>query len=151
MTPKIMLVRHGRSAHVQRGLLGLAEFHRWREAYESAGIDEEEQPPPSLQALASASGIVVASTALRAVRSAELLDGDRDIVTSPLLAELELSPPNFARLRMPLGGWALACGVRRAVRAESPMELRRAREAAEWLTDLANRHEALAPLERLVV
>ena len=31
-----MLVRHGRSAHVQRGLLGLAEFHRWREAYESA-------------------------------------------------------------------------------------------------------------------
>src|SRR4051794_344910 len=139
MATNILLVRHGRSAHRQTGFLGLAEFVRWREAYEAAGIDERDRPPAALQALASSSGIIVASPALRAVQSAGLLDPGRDIPTSPLLRELELAPPNIRRWRMPLLAWALAVGVRQMIGA-SAIELRRAGEAAEWLGGLAERH-----------
>ena len=138
----ILLVRHGRSAHVHSGFVDRAAFDRWREAYESAGIDERDQPPAALKALASTSAITVASTAPRAVQSAELLDPERDIPASPLLRELDLVPPNV-RVRMPLLGWALAIGVRRIIQAVSPLELQRAREAAEWLVGLAERHETV--------
>jgi broad specificity phosphatase PhoE len=132
---KILLVRHGRSAHVHRGFIDVAGFHRWREAYEAAGIDEQDQPPAALKALAATSSIIVASTAPRAVHSAMLLG--RDVTPSPLLAELALAPPNIRGIRMPLIGWALSIGIRRHV---SPVEVQRARDAAQWLRDLAAEH-----------
>lgn len=146
MPQQILLVRHGRSAHVQRGSVDLAGFLRWREAYEAAGIDEHDQPPVTLKAFASASGIVVASTAPRAVHSAQRLDPEREVTASPLLQELELVPPNIRGVRMPMAVWALAYGVRWIIRAAlrrphiAPAELQRAREAAEWLSGLAEQH-----------
>jgi len=143
---RILLVRHGRSAHVQRGSIDLAGFHRWRDAYEAAGIDEQDQPHPAVTELAAGSGIVVASTAPRALQSAMRLWPARDIVTSPLLRELELIPPNIRGVRMPLMAWALTYGLQWLVRAVrrrphlAPAELQRAREAAEWLSDLADEH-----------
>ena len=38
------------------------------------------------------------------------------------------------------GAWASACGFRRTI---SPAERQRARDAAEWLTALADRHESV--------
>ena len=135
---KIVLVRHGRSAHVHVGAIDLAGFHRWREAYEAAGIDEDDPPPAELKALAANAGIVVASEAPRAVQSAALLVPS--FVTSPLLGELELAPPAIRGIRMPLFGWALAFGVRSLIRAHvTAGEIERAREAAEWLSELADR------------
>lgn len=135
MEQQIFLVRHGRSAHVHRGFIDHAGFHRWRAAYEAAGIDERDQPPAPLKALAATSGIIVASTAPRAVHSAMLLAPH--VTPSPLLAELELAPPNIRGIRMPLIGWALSIGIRRHV---SPAELQRAQEASQWLIDLAAEH-----------
>ena len=135
MEQKILLVRHGRSAHVHRGFIDIAGFRRWREAYEAAGIDERDQPPAALKDLARGSGMIVASTAPRAVHSAMLLRPH--ITTSPLLTELELAPPNIRGIRMPLIGWALSIGIRRHV---SPAELERVQEAAQWLSDLAAEH-----------
>jgi phosphohistidine phosphatase SixA len=146
---QIFLVRHGRSAHVHRGLVDLAGFARWREAYEAAGIDERDQPPPELTALAATSGILVSSPAARAMQSARRLDGEREITTSPLLEELELAPPGLRRVRMPLIGWALAIGIGWAIRSVlrrprvAPAELQRARDAAEWLSGLTRHHDAI--------
>lgn len=135
--PRIVLVRHGRSAHVHRGFVDLAGFHRWRDTYEAAGVDEREEPPKELKALASASGIVVASRAPRAVAHARLLDPDRDVTTSELLHELELAPPAIRGIRMPLIGWAIAIGMRRHV---SDVEIRRARDARNgWRRSRAGR------------
>ena len=145
-TNTIVLVRHARSAHVHTGLIDLAGFHRWREDYESAGIDARHEPPPSLRAIANESGILAASTARRANESAKLLAPDRTISTSPLLTELELLPPNLP-LRLPLIAWTLAIAVQWVVRVvlrrpyASAAEMQRSRDAAAWLIDLAARNE----------
>jgi len=140
MAKNILLVRHGRSAHKHVGLLDRAGFVRWREAYEAAGIDERDRPPVALLGLASASGIVAASPAPRAVQSATLLSPGRNITTSPLLAETELAPPNIGQWRIPLIAWMLAIGFRQMTRKTSPIGVRRAGEAAEWLGGLAELH-----------
>lgn len=145
MTQKIVLVRHGLSAHVHVGFIDLAGFGRWREAYEAAGIDERDEPPPELRALAAGSGIIVASEARRAIESARRLDPQRSLSASPLLGELELKPPSIRGVRVPLRAWAVAIGVRWMIRSlcrahVSPSEVQRSRDAAEWLTDLADRH-----------
>src|SRR5687767_305851 len=142
---RIVLVRHGRSGHVQSGWIDREEFLRWREAYESTGIHHDDVPPPELQATAASSGVIAASTAARAIESARLLVPGREITTSPLLAELELAPPVLP-MRMPLAAWMIAIGVQWAARVMlrrvhvSELELQRSRDAAAWLIDLASSH-----------
>jgi hypothetical protein len=118
--------------------MNAAEFRRWRDAYEAAGIDPHDAPRPELRAAAEESGAVVASVAPRAVESAHLLDAGREVPASPLLRELDLHPPQLGRLRLPLLLWALAYGVRGA--HFSADEEQRARAAADWLTELAGKH-----------
>ena len=144
MAAEILLVRHGRSAHVHAGWIDLQGFHRWREAYEAAGILAGEVPPPELRVLAERAGAVAASDAARAVESARLLAPERDVLTSPLLRELDLPPPALHGWRLPLAGWALAYGVRwLSGSLASPVEVARAREASEWLTGLSREHGAV--------
>jgi len=137
MAQTIVLVRHGRSAHVHPTMLDFDGFLRWRADYEAAGIDDE--PPPALKAMASTSGIVVASNARRAIDSAKLLDPSREIETTDLLGELALVPPKIRAIRMPLLGWALAIGLR-SMLGTSDAEVQRSRDAVTWLTALADRH-----------
>ena len=142
MPQRILLVRHGRSAHVHAGAIDVEGFRRWREAYEAAGIDERDEPPPELRALASSMSIIVASQAPRASQSAKLLNPH--VATSELLHELELAPPNLRCLRMPLPIWAIAYGMRRLIRPHvSPLDVQRAQDAADWLSDLAERHDSV--------
>jgi broad specificity phosphatase PhoE len=146
VAPEVVLVRHGRSAHVHAGWIDLQGFHRWREAYEAAGILAGETPPPELRSVAERAGAVVASDAPRAIESARLLAPDREVITSPLLREMDLPPPALRWVRLPLVGWALAYGVRwlfggmNSRAHASPAEMDRAREAARWLIGIAERH-----------
>jgi broad specificity phosphatase PhoE len=146
MAQKIVLVRHGRSGHVHSGWINAAELHGWRDAYEAAGIHADDVPPPELCADASAAGVLAASTARRAIESAKLLAPARDLITSPLLVELELHPPALGPIRLPLPVWALMYGVRWLMRATlhrphvTTAEEQRARDAAEWLSRLAADH-----------
>ena len=128
MAHQIVLVRHGLSAHVHAGFIDLAGFGRWREAYEAAGIDERDEPPPELRAVAARCGIIVASEARRAIESAKLMNPQGSVRTSPLLQELELAPPNIRGVRMPLAAWALAIG-------------------AQWMICAALRRAPVRPLE----
>jgi broad specificity phosphatase PhoE len=147
---QIVLIRHGRSAHVHTGWIDVHGFRRWREAYEAAGILPSEAPPPELCALAARTGAVAASDTPRAVQSARLLAPDRQVLVTPLLRELELAPPALPGLRLPLAGWAVAVGVRwlyfrfTSGQHVSAAELDRARDAAEWLAGLAQQHGSVA-------
>ncbi|HUR80075.1 MAG TPA: hypothetical protein VM733_04885 [Thermoanaerobaculia bacterium] len=137
----IVLVRHGRSAHVHTGWVNVAEFRRWREAYEAAGIVDDERPP-----MMTDGGVVVASTAPRAVQSARLLRDE--VIVSPLLRELDLEPPHIPRVRLPMIGWALLIGLR--ARA-TPAEKERATDAAEWLSQLAQTHGSVVAVTHAAV
>ena len=137
---RILLVRHGRSAHVHAGWLSREEFLRWREAYEAAGIHENEVPPAELREVAKSVAVILASNAPRAIATAKMLAPEREIVIDARLRELELAPPHLP-LRMPWTMWALAFVVRSLLGRShaSAEEHARAREAAAMLDALARR------------
>jgi broad specificity phosphatase PhoE len=143
MAPRIVLVRHGRSAHIHReGWITAAGMHRWRASYDAAGLAAGEMPPPALMALAGSAQLLVASDLPRASASAALLAPGRDVRISPLLRETPLAISNGLPFRLPLRGWAtlilLQWGYRivRGTDAE-PEERARAADAAAMLIELA--------------
>lgn len=146
MSRRLILVRHGRSAHLHSGWLDTAGLYRWRDAYDAAAILDDPPPPPALRALAADAGIVVASDMPRAIASAELLlQGTREFTVSPLIRETEMKLGAESRVKLPLMGWALMFGVwalQRRLRGERPSErlLARAAEAARWLEGLSEAH-----------
>lgn len=140
MTARLILVRHGPSAHTHRGVLDYTGVQRWRDAYDAAGIRANEQPPPSLTLLAAGATQIVASDLRRAVESAERLAPQREIQVSPLLREAPLAIPRWPT-HLPLAGWdALmhAAWMYRRLRGTDPTgpEWTRAQEAAQWLASL---------------
>jgi broad specificity phosphatase PhoE len=142
---RILLVRHGRSAHVHVGWIDTDGFRSWRQAYETAGIVTGEQAPAAVANLAARAQLVVASDAARAVESARLLCPGREVITSPLLRELDLDCVSLGRLRLPLPAWALAVGCRMLLeklqgRYPPAHELARITRAATWLDDLSSRN-----------
>lgn len=142
LSARILLVRHGRSSHIQNGWIDAAGFNAWREAYEAAGIVDTDRPPASLMRLAADAGVVAASDAPRAVESARLLAAGREVTVSPLLRELDLQSPRLGGIRLPLRAWAVAVGARMLAmklrgRYPSAAEAARVDEAADWLEGLA--------------
>ena len=130
----LLLVRHGRSAHVHDGHWidrGLAR--RFIQAYDAAGI--QDTPPRPLVDQASQAAVFAASDLPRAIASIKLLTGDRPHEISPLLRELDFELPAWGP-RMPINTWdALYHALwttRMLVGADHP-DLRRARAAADWL------------------
>jgi broad specificity phosphatase PhoE len=145
---RILLVRHGPSAHIHTGWIDAHGFRAWRTAYEAAGISENAPPPPSLAQSTSDASLFLASDAPRAVASARLLASEREVVVSPLLRELDLDAPSCGKLRLPLRAWAFAVGGRMLVQTlrqqyPSPAEAARIDEAADWLDTLAAQHPRL--------
>jgi hypothetical protein len=143
---RIALVRHACSSHVETRWVDADGFRRWREAYEAAGIRNDERPPSELRQLTDDAGIVLSSDAPRAGASARLLAGDREVAVSPLLRELDLEAAVPGRLRMPLSAWALLVGWRTLTltlrgRYPSPAEAARVGAATAWLQDVASQHE----------
>lgn len=142
---QIVLVRHGRSAHVQTGWIDAAGLRAWREAYERAGIREDERVPSALHALVEPADLVLASDAPRAVVSARLLAPGREVGLSPRFRELELPGPDLGAVRLPLVGWAVAIGLRTQGlvwrgKYPSAVDAERVRDAAAWLGELAKLH-----------
>jgi broad specificity phosphatase PhoE len=143
---RLVLVRHGRSAHVHRGWIDSRGIRAWREAYEAAGIHDGERAPATLTEMASRATLVLSSDAPRAVATARMVAPEREIIASPLLRELDLDSPDLGPVRLPLPLWTLMIGGRVLLstlrrRYPSAAEDRRLREAAEWLEALAGRHD----------
>jgi broad specificity phosphatase PhoE len=145
---RVALVRHARSSHVHAGWITASGFRAWREAYEAAGIREDERVPPHLEQLVGRADLVLSSDAARAVASARLLAPGHEIVVSPLLRELDLEGPPLGGLRLPLAAWALAVGGRTlllTLRRQYPSaaEAARVNNAAAWLEELAAQHSLI--------
>lgn len=141
----LALVRHGRSSHVQAGWITASGFEAWRRSYEAAGIRDDERVPDDLAQLVDPDTLVICSDAPRAVATARLLAPGREIITTPLLAELELAGPRWGGLRMPLVAWAVAVGARALVarlRRQYPSraEATRIADAAALIHQLAMLH-----------
>jgi broad specificity phosphatase PhoE len=144
----VALVRHARSAHVHAGWITASGFRAWREAYEAAGIREDERVPAHLEQLVGRADLVLSSDAARAVASASLLAPGHEIVVSPLLRELDLESPALGGVRLPLAAWALIVGGRillLTLRRQYPSaaEAARVNEAATWLEELAAQHSSI--------
>jgi|GEM_PF-500670 len=141
MPSRIVLVRHGLSAHVHTaGAIDRVGMETWRTAYDAAGIHEVSRPPAALMQLAAEATHIVASDLRRAVESAERLTPGREIRTSELLREMPLAIPAWPT-RLPLGAWGLLItlgwGYRIARGADASEEERaRAVAAAEWLAGI---------------
>jgi broad specificity phosphatase PhoE len=148
MTRRLILVRHGRSAHVHRGWIDAAGVETWRVAYDAAGIADDDSPPPSLSALA-ANALVVASDLPRAIDSAARLVPRDAVMTSPLLREVPLPIPALGGARLPLGVWGTVIGLRwlanmRAGGSSHNADARgRGLEAAAWLAALTESHPSI--------
>jgi broad specificity phosphatase PhoE len=148
MTPSIVLVRHGPTAHRHGGgLVNRDGILKWRESYDAAGIAAD-QPPAPLMHFASEATYVIASDLARAVMSAERLAPARKIITSELLRETPLDIPRWPT-RLPVGAWdglVHLCWSYRILRGTDILDAERARAAAaaKWLAALvADRSTAL--------
>jgi broad specificity phosphatase PhoE len=145
---RVALVRHARSAHAHPGWISASGFRAWREAYEAAGIRNDERAPAHLEQLVGRADLVLSSDAARAVASARLLAPRHEIVVSPLLRELDLESPACGGLRLPLAAWALMVGGRAlllTLRRQYPSAAEKARinNAAAWLDELGARHSLI--------
>src|SRR5215212_6585995 len=99
MPAQIVLVRHGRSAHVHTGeWLSAAGVQRWRAQSDAVGITADDEPPAALVRETERAALVVASEMRRAIASAQRLAPGRDIRVSTLLRETALPIPT----RLPL-------------------------------------------------
>lgn len=137
MTARIFLVRHGRSsmAHDRRWMT-CDGVRGYEDAYNAAGIREDDAPPADLVAAAAAADVIAASHLVRAIASAQRIAPDREPAISELLCELYLDPPRWKSIRLPIEVWdaiSFAQWSWRLWRRVERNEVRRAREAVHWL------------------
>lgn len=112
MTSRIILVRHGPSAHPPvAGWIDRASVVRWLAGYDGVGIESGSAPPLQLTEASRGGAHLVASDLVRATESASRIAEARPFDTTPLLRELPLAVPDFAG-RLPLMGWALCIHAR---------------------------------------
>jgi broad specificity phosphatase PhoE len=145
--PELLLVRHGRSAHVDAGeWIDVHGVRAWMAAYDAAEILPDHAPPDELQSLVRDASVVIASDLPRTVASAARLAPGREIVRTPLLREAPMETPDrplpaFGGIRLPLRAWGMLWGTRwiaswlwnAAPPGIGPAELARAEEAADFL------------------
>jgi broad specificity phosphatase PhoE len=140
---RIVLVRHGRSAHTfSPGWLDVDGVRRWREEYDDAGIHHASAPPAILVAAAARAECLMTSDLPRALASAERLAPGRTARVSPLLREMYLEIPRWVRARWPLRVWEMCIHVHWLVRERrgeiaAPADLQRAVDAVALLDDVS--------------
>jgi broad specificity phosphatase PhoE len=102
----IVIVRHGRP-HVDRSVwIDHRGYREWWADYDRAGLHPDEKPPEKLIRLAEASDVIYASTLARAIHTAEMVAGGREVVTDPIFVEAPLPPPPVWGKRRP-GHWGV--------------------------------------------
>jgi broad specificity phosphatase PhoE len=102
---RIVLVRHGPSAHIQHArFVNRGGVEQWRDAYDAAGIEADCQPPRALIDIARGAAEIFASDLPRAVESAGRLAETQPVRTSELLREIPLAIPRWPT-RLPLTAW----------------------------------------------
>lgn len=106
----IVIARHGRPHVDRRVRIDRSGYRAWWANYDKSRLHPDEKPPPALMRLAEASDLIFASTLPRAIHTAELVAGGREIITDPVFIEAPLPPPAIGGKRGPSawGIWARA-------------------------------------------
>lgn len=101
----IVVVRHGQP-HADRNVrVDHRGYREWWRSYDEARLHPEERPPPELERLAEQADVIYASTLPRAIHTAQMIAGGRQIITDPVFIEAALPPPPlWGRLRPGLWG-----------------------------------------------
>ena len=102
----IVIVRHGQP-HADRSVrVDRRGFPRLVGQLRFSPLHPDEKPPEGLIHLAERSDIIFASTLQRAIHTAEMIAGGRQIITDPVFVEAPLPPPPLAGKRRP-GVWGV--------------------------------------------
>jgi hypothetical protein len=91
----ITLARHGEPALSRKVRLSSKEYREFWARYEIMGLLPGQTPPPHLVGFVDSCDVLIASTRLRAVESAQVVGGGRAFVQEALLVEAPLPPPNW--------------------------------------------------------
>jgi broad specificity phosphatase PhoE len=142
---RIILVRHGRSAHTHdRRWMRAVDVGRFEDDYDAAGILDDDAPPSELVEMVARADAIVASDLPRAIASARRVAPQREPELVPLLREIRLEPPLWIPVPLPIELWdalSHAQWTYRLRRGTDHQFVRRGREAADWLV----RRAATAP------
>ncbi len=140
----VILARHGEPALSRKVRLSSDGYRQFWAQYEVGGLRAGQTPPAALQAMAADAAVLLASTRLRSIESAEALALGRTFAREDILIEAPLPPPNLpAWIRMSPSKWGFFtrfcwwyfnhhAGEENRRQAEA-----RADRAAQMLADLA--------------
>lgn len=98
---QIVIARHGQPHADRKVRIDRDGYREWWKHYDLARLHPDERPPEKLLAHAAESDIIFASTLARAIHTAELLAGGREIITDPVFIEAPLPPPAIYGRRSP--------------------------------------------------
>jgi broad specificity phosphatase PhoE len=133
---RLLLVRHGRSAHVHDGSwIDSAGARRFEAAYDLASIRDDDLPPAALLTVAEGDAKFLASDLPRAVESVRRLARGKEFETTPLLREMHFDLPNWGP-RLPVVVWDVlhyAWWTPRILTRADSEAMRRAAAAADWI------------------
>jgi broad specificity phosphatase PhoE len=104
----VILARHGEPALSRKVRLSAQEYRTFWASYEVGGILAGQAPPPLLRASVAGAGVMVSSTRLRSIESAQALAPGREFAHEAVLVEAPLPPPNlpgFVRLSPRIWGF----------------------------------------------
>lgn len=97
----ITIARHGKPAISRDVRLNAAEYEGFWARYEVGGLAADQETPPDLLETAAKADVVFVSTRRRAIESARILVGNREVFEDVRLIEAPLpSPPFPALLKM---------------------------------------------------
>jgi broad specificity phosphatase PhoE len=91
----ITLARHGEPALSRKVRLSSQEYREFWARYEIMGLLPGQTPPAALQDFVASCDVLIASTRLRAIESAETVGGGRVFDRDAVLVEAPLPPPNW--------------------------------------------------------
>lgn len=102
----IVIARHGQPHADRTVVMDHHGFREWWKGYDLAGLHPDERPPAGLVAHAQASDVIYASTLQRAIHTAQMVAGGRQIITDPVFVEAPLPPPPIWGKHRP-GAWGV--------------------------------------------
>jgi hypothetical protein len=106
----ITIARHGRP-HVDRSVfIDHSEYREWWAGYDRASLHPDEKPPECLLRVAEQADVIFASTLQRAIHTAQMVAGGREILTDPVFVEAPLPPPPLWGKRRP-GHWGVLARI----------------------------------------
>jgi len=91
----VILARHGEPAISRKVRLSSTEYRSFWASYEGRGLAPGQTPPEVLRRFAAGCGVMIASTRLRSIESAQALAGAREFAREAMLVEAPLPPPNW--------------------------------------------------------